>query len=55
MNLLNCQTCNVRPETVKLPEDNLGRTLSDLNHSHIYFNLFSKAKEIKAKEKVGPN
>ena len=28
---------NVRPETIKLLEVNLGRTLSDINHSKILY------------------
>ena len=29
---------NVRPETTKLPEENIGKTLSDINHSRILCN-----------------
>ena len=28
---------NVRPETIKLLEENVGRTLSDINHSKILY------------------
>ena len=28
---------NVRPETIKLLEENIGRTLSDVNHSKILY------------------
>ena len=30
---------NVRPETIKLLEENMGRTLFDINHSNILFDL----------------
>ena len=29
---------NVRPDTIKLLEENIGRTLYDINHSKILFN-----------------
>ena len=40
---------NVRPETIKLLEENVGRTLSDINHSRIFYDLPSRVMEIKAK------
>ena len=38
---------NVRPETIKLLEENIGKTLCDINHSRIL--PPSRAMEIKAK------
>ena len=40
---------NVRPETIKLLEENLGRTLSDINHSKILYDPPPRVMEIKAK------
>ena len=40
---------NVRPETIKLLEENIGKTLSDINHSRILYDPPPKVMEIKAK------
>ena len=40
---------NVRPETTKLLEKNIGKTLSDINHSRILYDPPPKVMEIKAK------
>ena len=40
---------NVRPETIKLLEENIGKTLSDIHHSRILYNPPSRILEIKAK------
>ena len=42
---------NVRPDTIKLIEENIGRTLFDINHSKIFFDLPPKVMEIKTKIK----
>ena len=42
---------NVRPETIKLLEENLGKTLSDINHSRILYDTPPRVMEIKAKIK----
>ena len=39
---------NVRPETIKL-EESIGKTLSDINHSRILYDLPPRKLEIKAK------
>ena len=38
---------NVRPDTIKLLEENIGRTLFDINHSKIFFDLPPRVMEIK--------
>ena len=38
---------NVRPETIKLLEENIGRTLSDINHSKIFYDPPPRVMEIK--------
>ena len=38
---------NVRPETVKLPEKIIGKTLSGINHSRILYDLPPRVMEIK--------
>ena len=40
---------SVRPETIKLLEDNIGKTLSDTNHSRILYDPPPRIMEIKAK------
>jgi len=40
---------NVRPETIKLLKENIGKTLSDINHSRILFDPPPRILEIKAK------
>ena len=40
---------NVRPETIKLLEENIGKTLSDINHNRILYDPPPRVREIKAK------
>ena len=40
---------NVRPETIKLLEQNIGKTLSNVNHSRILYDPPPRVMEIKAK------
>ena len=39
----------LRPETIKLLEENIGKTLSDINHSRILYDPFPRILEIKVK------
>ena len=40
---------NVRPETIKLLEENIGRTLYDINQSKIFYDPPPRVMEIKTK------
>ena len=40
---------NVRPETINLLEENIGRTLSDVNHSKNLYDPPPRVMEIKTK------
>ena len=40
---------NVRPETIKLLEENIGRTLNDINESKILYDTLARVTEIKTK------
>ena len=40
---------NVRPEIIKLLEENIGKTLSNINHSRILYDPPPRILEIKAK------
>ena len=39
---------NLRPETIKLLEENIGKTLSDINHSRILYDPPPRILEMKA-------
>ena len=45
------KSLNVRPETIKLLEENIGRTLNDINQSNIFCDPPPRVTEIKEKEK----
>ena len=40
---------NVRPDTIKFLEENIGRTLFDINCISIFFDTFPRVMEIKTK------
>ena len=44
---------NVRPETVKLLEENIGKTHSVINHIRTHYDPPPRILEIKAKIKIG--
>ena len=41
---------NVRPDTIKLLEENIGRTLFGMNHSKIFFDPPTGVMEVKTNE-----
>ena len=43
---------NIRPETRKLLEENIGKTLSNINHSRILYDPPPRVMEIKEKKKI---
>ena len=44
---------NLRPDTIKLLEENIGKTHNDINHSKILYDLLLKVMKIKTKETSG--
>ena len=46
---------NVRPETIKLLEESIGKTLCDINHSNILYNPPPRIMNIKRNKQIGPN
>ena len=51
INLKWTKDLSVRPETIKLSEENIGRTLNDINQSKILYDSPPRAMEIKTKVK----
>jgi len=49
INLKWIKDLNVRPETIKLLEENIGKTLSDINHHWILYDPPPRVMEMKAK------
>ena len=49
MNSKWIKNLNVRPNTIKLPEENIGRKFLDISYSVIFSDLSPKVKEIKTK------
>ena len=47
---------NVRPETIKLLEENIGKTFSNINHSRILYDPPLRILEMKKiNKRMGPN
>ena len=46
---------NIRQDTIKLLEENVGKTFSDINFTNVFSGPSPKATEIKTKIPIGPN
>ena len=46
---LHVKDLNIRPETIKLLEENIGRTLNDINQNKILYDAQPRVTEIKQK------
>ena len=46
---------NVTPETIKLIEENIGKTLSDINHSKILYDPPLRVGNRSKNKQMGPN
>ena len=49
INSKSIKDLNIRPETIKLLEENIGKTLSDINHSRIHYDPPPRVMDIKGK------
>ena len=49
INSTQIKDLNVRPETIKALEENMDRTLSDINHNKIFYDPPPRVMEIKTK------
>ena len=43
---------NIRPETIKLLEGNVGSTLFDIGHTNIWGDIFPQVRETEAKTNI---
>ena len=49
INSKSIKDLNVRPETIKLLEENIGKTLSNINHNRVFYDTPPRILEMKAK------